>query len=94
MPKMNGTVQLSPEQRKAVVVESGQCEIITPVDRPIRRGCPKAPKRKKKRRKKKESYKDMMAAVLNSGKTTAEKIQEKREALDTPSCEPPKLVTI
>ena len=67
--------------------------ITTPTDQPIiRRGCPKAPKRKKK--KKKQSYKDMMSSILKSDKTTAEKIQEKREALRTPNAQPPKLVTI
>ena len=36
----------------------------------------------------------MMAAITGSNKTIEEKIQEKKEALKTPSCEPPKLVTI
>ena len=51
-------------------------------------------KKKKKKKKKKQSYKDMMAAITGSNKTMEEKIQEKKDALKTPSCEPPKLVTI
>jgi len=53
---------------------------------------PQTPKKKKK--KKKQSYKDMMAAITKPTMTTSEKIQEKREALKTPSAKPPKLVTI
>jgi hypothetical protein len=70
---------------------------VTPTDQPIsRRGCPKAPgrKKKKKKKKKKQSYKEMMASITSSNMTAAEKIQEKKDALKTPSCEPPKLVTI
>ena len=36
----------------------------------------------------------MMAAITGSSKTIEEKIKEKKDALQTPSCEPPKLVTI
>tara|TARA_B100000214_G_scaffold329876_1_gene269933 strand:- start:362 stop:574 length:213 start_codon:yes stop_codon:yes gene_type:complete len=54
----------------------------------------KEKKCKKKKKKRKQSYKDMMAAITGSNKTIEEKIQEKKEALKTPSCEPPKLVTI
>ena len=49
---------------------------------------------KKGKKKKKQSYKDMMAAITGSSKTIEEKIKEKKDALQTPSCEPPKLVTI
>ena len=51
-------------------------------------------KKKRKKCKKKQSYKDMMAAITGSSKTIEEKIKEKKDALKTPSCEPPKLVTI
>ena len=54
----------------------------------------KKEKKCKKKKKKKQSYKDMMAAITGSNKTIEQKIQEKKEALKTPSCEPPKLVTI
>jgi len=36
----------------------------------------------------------MMASITQSNMTTAEKIAEKKEALNTPSVEPAKLVTI
>jgi hypothetical protein len=52
------------------------------------------PRTPKKKKKKKLSYKAMMAQITASTRTTAEKIQEKREALKTASAEPPKLVTI
>jgi len=35
-----------------------------------------------------------MASITRPSMTAAEKIQEKKDALNTPSCEPPKLVTI
>ena len=90
---MSSTAQLSPGNSMG---QKAPLEVITtPTDQPIiRRGCPKAPKRKKKKKKKKQSYKDMMNSILKSDKTTAEKIQEKREALRTPNAQPPKLVTI
>ena len=56
---------------------------------------PPTPKKKrKKRKKKKQSYKEMMASITQSNMTQAEKIAEKKEALNTPSVEPAKLVTI
>tara|TARA_B000000475_G_scaffold236681_1_gene204847 strand:+ start:589 stop:801 length:213 start_codon:yes stop_codon:yes gene_type:complete len=61
---------------------------------PARQTVKKEKKCKKKKKKKKQSYKDMMAAITGSNKTIEQKIQEKKEALNTPSCEPPKLVTI
>jgi hypothetical protein len=36
----------------------------------------------------------MMAAITGSSRTLEEKIQEKKEALNTASCEPAKLLTI
>jgi len=50
--------------------------------------------KKGKKKKKKQSYKDMMAAITGSSRTLEEKIQEKKEALNTASCEPAKLLTI
>ena len=55
---------------------------------------PKKKKKKKCKKKRKQSYKDMMASITTSNMTTAEKIAVKKEALNTPSVEPPKLVTI
>ena len=61
---------------------------------PVKTTVKKKKKKKKCKKKKKQSYKDMMAAITGSNKTIEEKIQEKKDALNTPSCEPPKLVTI
>ena len=55
---------------------------------------PTPKKKKKKRKKKKQSYKEMIASITQSNMTTAEKIAEKKDALNTPSVEPAKLVTI
>ena len=90
---MSSIAQSSPDNStgKKVLCE----ESLTPTEQPIKtRGCPKAPKRKKKKKKKKQTYKEMMASITRSNMTAAEKIQEKKDALNTPSCEPPKLVTI
>jgi len=93
MPKMSSIAQSSPDSSTAKTIH--EFDLLTPTDQPIsRRGCPKAPKRKKKKKKKKQTYKEMMASITRSSMTAAEKIQEKKDALNTPSCEPQKLVTI
>ena len=90
---MSSTVQLSPDSSTAQTFR--ERDLLTPTDQPIsKRGCPKPPKKKKKKKKKKQTYKEMMAAITRSSMTAAEKIQEKKDALNTTSCEPPKLVTI
>ena len=69
---------------KSVTIKTVQSSHDAPLTAPLNN----------KRKKRRVSYKDMMASIIKSDKTAAEKIQEKREALKTPSAEPPKLVTI
>ena len=57
---------------------------------------PRTPKKKKKKckKKRKQSYRAMMAAITRPSRSIEDKIAEKKEALNTASAEPPKLVTI
>ena len=56
---------------------------------------PPTPKKKKKcKKKRKQSYRAMMAAITRPSRSIEDKIAEKKEALNTASAEPPKLVTI
>ena len=56
---------------------------------------PRTPKKKKKcKKKRKQSYRAMMAAITRPSMSIEDKIAEKKEALNTASAEPPKLVTI